>query len=206
MNHNPLKYFVALDLGPAGEYTSLAIVERADRYIPPHKPVYNLRHLKRFDIGTPYPAIVNEVASILSQAPMPGAWFIVDHTGVGRMVLKLFRERLENKVRCTFCPVSIIASNVLGAIPQSELLIPKQELVGTLQVLLQTRRLQVANGLPETTELVRELESYRLKPLKLAGESDEMWREGPRDDLVLAVALAAWCGEKRLPVTATVRG
>jgi hypothetical protein len=50
--------------------------------------------------------------------------------------------------------------------------------------------------------LVRELEAYRLKSLKLAGESDEMWREGPRDDLVLAVALAAWCGEKRLPVMA----
>lgn len=118
------------------------------------------------------------------------------------MVLKLFQEQLANKVRCTFCPVSIIASNVSNAIPQSQLQIPKQELVGTLQVLLQTRRLQVATGLPETTELVRELESYRLKHTKLADASDELWREGPRDDLVLAVALAAWCGEKRLPVMA----
>jgi len=45
--------------------------------------------------------------------------------------------------------------------------------------------------------------AYRLKPIKLAGESDEMWREGPRDDLVLAVALAAWSGEKRLPDVGT---
>lgn len=56
-------------------------------------------------------------------------------------------------------------------------------------MLLQTRRLHVAKEMPETTELVHELEAYRLKPIKLAGESDEMWREGPRDDLVLAVAL-----------------
>lgn len=197
-----LRYFLALDLGPAGEYTSLAIVERPDRYVPPNKPIYQVPHLKRFEIGTSYPAIVSEVGTLLRQAPMPGCWFIVDHTGVGRMVLKLFPEALANQVTCTFCPVTIIASNVTTATPDNPFAVPKQELVGTLQVLLQTRRLQVAEELPEAAELVRELEAYRLKPLKLAGESDEMWREGPRDDLVLAVALAAWCGEKQLPVVA----
>jgi hypothetical protein len=72
-------------------------------------------------------------------------------------------------------------------------------LVNTLQVLLQTRRLQVAKTLPETTELVHELEAFRTKPTKLAGEVDEMWRDGPHDDLVLAVALAAWMGERCMP-------
>ena len=195
----PFRYFVSLDLGPAGEYTSLAVLELPVGYAGEKKPPYSLRHLRRFPIGSAYPDIGEEVGELLRKPPMPACWFIVDHTGVGRAVLRLFQDRLQHSVRCTFVPVSIIASNVTKAAPENPFAVPKQELVGTLQVLLQTRRLRVAKELPETVELVREMEEYRLKPLKLAGESDEMWREGPRDDLVLAVALAAWCGEKRLP-------
>jgi len=195
-----LRYFVSLDLGPAGEYTSLAVLERPTGYANvPNKPAYSLRHLRRFPIGTAYPDIVEAVGELIRTPPMPHCWFIVDHTGVGRTVLRLFQERLQNTTTCTAVPVTIIASNVTQLVPANPYAIPKQELVGTLQVLLQTRRLHVAKELPETVELIRELEAYRLKPIKLAGESDEMWREGPRDDLVLAVALAALCGEKRLP-------
>jgi hypothetical protein len=48
--------------------------------------------------------------------------------------------------------------------------------------------------------LVSELQNFKLKvPTLRADQSLEAWREGPRDDLVLAVSLAAWFGEVYLP-------
>jgi hypothetical protein len=59
-------------------------------------------------------------------------------------------------------------------------------------------------ALPETTEFVHVLEAFRTKPTNLAGEVEEMWREGPHDDLVLAVAVAAWMGERCPPEVGAV--
>ena len=76
--------------------------------------------------------------------------------------------------------------------------VPKKELVGTLQVLLQTRRLQVSRSLPDAAVLVQELENFRAKVTAAKKETLESWREGRHDDLVLAVAMAAWLGEQAL--------
>jgi hypothetical protein len=73
--------------------------------------------------------------------------------------------------------------------------VPKRDLVGVLQVLLQTRRLRIASQLPEATILERELLAFRAKTPTSGAEVAEAWRERPHDDLVLAVAFACWLGE-----------
>jgi hypothetical protein len=195
-----LRYFIGLDLGPAGEHTALAVLERP-LMTPRHeaKPAYALRHLKRYPLGTAFPVIVDDVQTLLLTPPMPGSILVIDKTGVGQAIVHLFRDQLRKRVRFTYWPVTIAAGIQGETYVNGKMSVAKQELVGTLQVLLQTRRLHVAKTLPETTELVRELEAFRIKPTKLAGEVEEMWREGPHDDLVLAVALAAWVGERCLP-------
>jgi hypothetical protein len=195
-----LRYFIGLDLGPAGEYAALAVLERP-RMTPRNqaKPAYALRHLQRYALGTPYPAIVEDTRTLLRTPPMPGSILVIDKTGVGQAVLKLFQDGLKDRVCCGFWPVTIAAGLQGETYVNGRMSVAKQELVGTLQVLLQTRRLQVAKTLPETTELVRELEAFRTKPTKLTGEVEVMWREGPHNDLVLAVALAGWVGERCLP-------
>jgi hypothetical protein len=40
--------------------------------------------------------------------------------------------------------------------------------------------------------------SFRVKASLSPSETRESWREGPHDDLVLAVAIAAWQGERLL--------
>ena len=77
--------------------------------------------------------------------------------------------------------------------------VPKKELIGTLQLLLQTRRLQVARSLTDAAVLMKELENYRIKVTAARNETFESWREGQHDDLALAVAMAAWLGEQALP-------
>jgi hypothetical protein len=76
--------------------------------------------------------------------------------------------------------------------------VPKRELVSALQVLLQSRRLQVARALPMASVLIRELETFRVKITISANETYESWRERDHDDLVLSVAMAAWVGDRGL--------
>jgi hypothetical protein len=45
--------------------------------------------------------------------------------------------------------------------------------------------------------LVKELENFKAKVTVAASDPYELWREGQHDDLVLAVALACWEGERR---------
>jgi hypothetical protein len=62
---------------------------------------------------------------------------------------------------------------------------------------LQGRRLQIAD-LPERPLLAEELAAFQMRPPP-PGASYESFRERPHDDLVLAVALAAWTGERYVP-------
>lgn len=61
--------------------------------------------------------------------------------------------------------------------------------------LLQSRRLQVAQQLSEAETLARELLNFKGKVTQTAHESFGADRDHDHDDLVIAVALAAWQGE-----------
>jgi hypothetical protein len=83
----------------------------------------------------------------------------------------------------------------------SDYRVPKRDLVSTVQVLLQSERLKIAKELPEAQTLINELLAFKVS-INLRGHDSYgndvgEWRENPHDDLVLAVALAAWWGENR---------
>jgi len=69
-------------------------------------------------------------------------------------------------------------------------------LVSVLQVLLQARRLKFASGLREAETFLHELSTFQAKPLSPTADVMLDWREQPYDDLVLAVAIAAWLSER----------
>jgi hypothetical protein len=80
---------------------------------------------------------------------------------------------------------------------------PKKDLVGTLQVLLQEQRLRIAAQLPEVPTLVDELLSFQMKPAPVSTDPLPAWREGPQDDLLFAIGVGTWWierGRKRLIV------
>jgi hypothetical protein len=76
--------------------------------------------------------------------------------------------------------------------------VAKKELVSVLRTLLGTDRLHLAPGLPDAQALARELGTFQVKITEARNESFESWRERDHDDLVLAVALAAWAAETPL--------
>jgi hypothetical protein len=193
-------YFIGLDLGQINDFSALAVLERTYRAtgeIPERMQAhYACRLLRRFALGTPYPVIVDRLRSLTKQAPLRNGTLVVDQTGVGRAVVDMLREaRLPVWVR----PITITGGHAITS-SDDGLHVPKRELVSSLQVLLQNRRLQVA-PVPERALLLQELLTFKVKITAAANEVFESMRERDHDDLVIAVALAAWLGEQGGPVS-----
>ncbi len=118
---------------------------------------------------------------------------MIDSTGVGSAVTGLFTDaNFANPARF----VEVVGGDVVSE-EWPTCKVPKRELVSTAQVLLQTDRLKIARGLPHAALLLRELVNFRFRiELKSSRETPELWREGPSDDLVLALATALWFAER----------
>jgi hypothetical protein len=193
------KYFVGLDLGRAQDFTALAALERTEAADPnnPGEVVrhYAVRHLERLRPGTPYPEVCARVACLLAVPPLRGATLAVDHTGVGRPALDLLRKA---RLTARLCPVLVTAGHQATADHAGGWCVPRSELAGTLQVLLQSRRLQIVPTLPEAQTLARELGTFRPRAATASEELLGSWRERDHDDLVLAVAVAVWLDARAL--------
>jgi len=151
---------------------------------------YHLRHLERFELGTPYPKVITRTGDLLnSRAIRKRATLVADATGVGRPVIDMF-----DQAGLTPVAVTITGGDTVNR-HGSNYTVPKRDLVSTLQVLLQSGRLKIAKQLPEAKALVDELLNFKVKITVNANDTYGSWREGVHDDLVLAVALACWYGE-----------
>jgi hypothetical protein len=214
------RFYLGLDLGQVHDYSALTLTEQimpeklaknASDWRPmpmvtpiatkPEKPVekslptYDLHNLKRWR-HTPYPDIVDNVVSIMQEEALAGQCeLVVDGTGVGRPVVDLLRQRGIKMLAAT-----ITAGNKVSY-DAGFTRIPKIELVGIMQVLLQTQRINFASQVPEVQTLVAELKNFKVAFTNAAnttfgaGAAPD-WRDGAHDDLVLALALPMWRAEK----------
>jgi hypothetical protein len=198
-----MDFFIGLDLGQAQDPTALAVLERPrdnsrefdennEAFLP---NTYLLRHLQRWPLGTAYTTIVADLGNMVGCKPLRGKGVLgVDATGVGRPVVELLRSP---PLPVRLAPITIIGGHATTILADGSVHLPKKELVSTLQVLLQSRRLRIAKSLPDAEVLVREMQNFKVKITTATNEVFEAWREGDHDDLVLAVAIAAWLGENQ---------
>jgi hypothetical protein len=185
-----------LDLGQAQDYSALAVLERQEK---DGQAQYLLNHLRRWALGTPYTVIAADLGELFCHRrqgdketpPLAGAPLAVDQTGVGRAVVDMIRDA---GLYAQLSPVLITAGHATTYGEDGAWHVPKKELVSTLQVLLQGARLKIAR-VPDREVLVKELLAFRVKVTAAGNETFESWRERDHDDLVLAVALAAWMAE-----------
>ncbi len=217
-------FILGVDLGQAQDYTALVVLEREGKDtgkeetygLPeprnwndsppapmPTRPVYEYhyaaRHLERLPTGTPYPAQVTRVKDLYDRLKAQGnaPLLVVDKTGVGAPVVDMLRAAQLRPAAVTITGGDTVSRE------GSEYRVPKRDLVSTVQVLLQAERLKIARALPEAQTLTSELLAFKvsisLKGHDSYGNDVGQWRENPHDDLVLAVALACWYGEKYKP-------
>jgi len=184
-----MNFTVGLDIGQTSDPTALAAVEDAGG----DPSVYHLRHVERFELGTPYPTIAEDVARLLGTDEFDGADLVVDATGVGRPIVEMLEEEGLD-------PISIWITggdSVTEDEEKREFRVPKRELASTVQALLQSGRLKFAEGLPFRDVVVDELKKFRAKiNINTGSASFEHWRERDTDDVVLALACALWHAER----------
>ena len=195
-------FILGLDLGQTHDYSALIVTEKITPEAPEARPHYDVRHIHRFELGTSYPAIVDASVATL-QRPELGSdvRLIIDGTGVGRAPVDLLRARVGKMAH----PVTITGGDTVSEAEDGYLRVPKRDLVGVVQVLLQSKRLRFAQGLQLVSLLTKELTGFQVKiDPQTAHDSYGQWRTGQHDDLVLALALAVWAGEN--PVHFQQRG
>jgi hypothetical protein len=192
-------FIFGLDLGQSQDYSALILVERtppqeaqALMQAPATIPAfYAVRYAHRWPLGTDYVQVVRDVAHYLARQPVNGqAQLIADRTGVGAAVVDMFRKAgLRPRAIHVHGGVNVSTGDAFTNVP-------KRDLVGVVQVLLQQERLVFPRSMPLMGPLLKELQSFRVTiDPTTAHDSYSAWREQDHDDLVFALALACWWGE-----------
>jgi len=173
--------YLGLDLGKLRDFTAWAAVEE-NGY-----GELEVRHLERAALGTPYVRVVERTAEMSRHPAMNGRCHLVmDGSGVGNPVEEALRAARGGWRGMT--AVSITggdrARQASGYGVGERWNVPRRDLLSGVQVLLERGKLKIAERMPETRALVREL--VRMRTGGASGGDAE------HDDLVMAVALGCW--------------
>jgi len=196
---------------PAGEPYNAHYWHRGREVYAAQEPVtleYHVRHLERPALGTTYVEVVERVVELLRSLRDKELVLAVDITGVGRPVADMLRERLEDWLEedseagiysLYTAWITITGGDSVTRAEGGGVRVPKRDLASAPLVLMQNKQLKIAEGLQLAPVLKSELLNFKVKINIATGhDSYEAWREGDHDDLVLAVAMACWCGERYL--------
>jgi hypothetical protein len=215
---------VGVDLGQQRDPTAITVIERgyvlagklynahywySGREIyaarEPVKLEYHVRHLERPALGTSYVDVVERIILLLKSLRDDALVLTVDMTGVGRPVADILKRRLEEwleadrAIHLNTAWITITGGDSVTKAEGGGIRVPKRDLASAPLVLMQNGQLKIAEGLALAPVLKKELLNFKVKINIATGhDSYEAWREGDHDDLVLAVAMACWCGERYL--------
>ena len=195
---------IGVDIGQRVDPTAIVVAEAVRPYSGT-RPEFIIRDLGRLPLGTPYPAVAQQIAWVVARLaerrpsyrrrgqliePEP-PHIRMDATGLGQPVVELVRQMLdEQDLDYALTPVTFTHGDrysrrwVEGAVS-----VGKAYLVSRLQMLLQTERIQLPQT-PEARALAQELLDYEIRVSEDANDRYGAFRVGSHDDLVTALGLA----------------
>jgi hypothetical protein len=203
-------FAVGVDAGKPAETTAHAVVERRNprgwtdpNDAPPDKAEFHVRDLRRHPPGTQYVEIASAVSALFGTKELSddreltprktirtvdlSVDLVIDQTAIGEPVADMILDKIGRPAKRV-----VISGTHADDYSNGVYRVPKQSLIGGLEVLLETKRLLIAEALSQTRHLADELVNYRGRPTPTVPTSVDTWREQPSDDLVFAVALACW--------------
>ncbi len=205
---NGCAFSIGLDLGQARDRSALVVVEhvgvlppsytlarfwdeanRGDP-LPPAVREYRVRHLQRWEIGTPYDSIVADVATITRAPELAGARFVFDRSGVGRAVGDMLTVAFQGGALGSSWPMGVTMVGQGGGGDTAS----KRDLLGQLQLALQQGRFKIPRGIALGEVLEREFASFRMRISRSGTDTYDVARRAGEGhgDLVIAAALAVW--------------
>jgi hypothetical protein len=213
-------FFVGVDLGQRRDHTAIVAVERVGPVsaVSSRTPEIHVRFAERVPLGTPYPRVVERVREVVqglgSAARASSMWgmaakctVVVDATGVGAPVVDLMRGAGLGSMRpgMPAMPCEVVAVTISGGERERSLRsnggrawsVPKRDLIGGVQTLLERGELKIAAKLREREALRRELLDVETRENASGRMRIGADGAGEHDDLVIALALACWRARMR---------
>ena len=185
--------YIGLDLGQTTDPSAIAILERVTTTWPDYNRVtwvrrqkrfYHVRYLETLPLGTSYLKVVDRVCRMVRSPRIQGNCDLVfDATSLGRPVLDMFRAAGPG---CRLTPLTITSGD-----NPTRSNVPKGHLLLNLSGLMEKGALRIAANLPQAKTLRREFQNFRQK-LTRAANTTYNAATGHHDDLILAIALAAY--------------
>lgn len=204
------RYYLCQDLGEVGDPTAIGVIDNwvkmktvdvlpRARPRPKRVPVsgFDVRHLERCALGTPYIApegsesIIEKTKTMMSSPQLKDQTeLVVDATAVGRAVIEMYRTNGLRPV-----PIVLHAGREVTLDDQGYFYVPKRDVVFALIATMQEFRLRIG-PVPEAEILGREIQSFKMKYTDKGHDQYAAWREGEHDDLVLALCIGLWYARK----------
>jgi hypothetical protein len=215
---------IGVSFGRRWERTGIAIIERVhvptgEKYVEARggwpsfveklRVEYHVRYLDRYGPMPRY-STVNQAVVEMVRELQSDVFLMTDVTGVGTPLWQRLRGHLRAELNGGFKRVKpgiFQVSGLQGGVAQGAdkvISVPRRDLVTNMQLLLEEERIKVSGGLDLASTLQKELLDFKIKAAASGREDLESWREGAHDDLVLAVALPAWAGERYMKRKETI--
>ena len=188
-------HIVSLSLGTIAEPSALIVVKpfnkpwnpKDGKREPDPENYFDVTWLERFPAGRPVPAIVGRVWEVVSDKRLAKrCTVLLDITSTGLAPRRVFEARSLYPN-----PIDLTNTGAEEYIKGTQR-VPLRDVIGSAQVLLQTNRLKVARDLDLAETLLSDLQAFDPKPI----ERISSLRGGRNADLVLALAIALWWGDK----------
>jgi hypothetical protein len=188
---------VGVDIGQSADPTAIVVL---NSYLPEpthidDKPQrqHLIRSIEKVPLNMSYERIVDRIATVAEYAAEWGhPTIVLDGTGVGRPVVDMLRGRTRLPLR---------AVTFTGAAHETRsdaysFMVPKRDLVSSLEVVLQGRRLHATSlGMTSGEDLRAELQSFEVN-ISASGHDTYDAASGRHDDIVSALYLGLWWQER----------
>lgn len=206
--------FIGCDLGRADDFSAIVAIEkigeslltggapdapwatlgglRAGRGEPLDQPVkLRVRHIERLSPGTPRPTIISRVRALTPKRSSGTRRFvpyylIVDATGVGLSAIDAFRA-------ARLLPMPVVIGGDDLWYENGVYRVPRRDIARSVKLLFAKSWLRATDDLPLWNLLNDELRDFATRvSISSGSRSQDVWRDGEYDDMVLAAALACW--------------
>lgn len=223
------RYIIGIDIGQQVDPTAVAVVEKIVEEAKGNEMrkaqwfvdcEYHVVALERLPLGLPYPEQVRYLVGLTEElrekAPARvvdgvdrgsrcAIQLVVDSTGVGKPVVDSLKEELARVGLLGLVAEVVFTSGLDVSRKGGRFTVPKGDLICTLDLALQQRRVKVA-GLDLAPTLFEELANLKRTLNERTGrDSYGNLHEGTHDDLAMALCVALWWGEAHPSLPAVSR-
>ncbi|OPY36760.1 MAG: Terminase-like family protein [Methanoregula sp. PtaU1.Bin051] len=184
-----VKVVIGIDIGKKADHSAFCVVEVT------HTGNYRVRKLQRLPLRLSYVNQADRIYNALAKIPRPSGVsdveIYVDAGGVGRPMVDLLSEKIDNLV-----PVQLTAGDRPHKLDDGTVTVPKRDLVMALNLAFEKKRITIPAKIREREVLRRELEGFVIRLSAGGIETYEAIRAAIHDDLVIALAMCVYFGDK----------